>query len=47
MFGEERFGAADETVRDQLASVVDPEWLKRMVRKAATAANWQEILDTP
>lgn len=47
MVGEERFGAANESVRDQLANVVDPERLKRMVRKAAMAANWQEILDTP
>ena len=32
MFGEERFGAADASVRDQLANVVDAERLKRMVR---------------
>ena len=47
MFGEERLGAADESIRTQLANVTDSERLKRMVRKAATAANWQEILDTP
>ncbi|HEX5446641.1 MAG TPA: hypothetical protein VFW87_22675, partial [Pirellulales bacterium] len=47
MFGEERFGAADETVRAQLANVTDLERLKRMVRRAATAGNWKEILDTP
>jgi hypothetical protein len=45
LFGEERFGAADESVRDRLANVTDLERLKRMVRKAATAANWQD--DTP
>ena len=47
MFGEERLGAADESIRTQLANVTDSERLKRMVRKAATAAYWQEILDTP
>lgn len=47
MFGEERFGAADESVRDKIANVDDAERLKRMLRKAATATNWQEILDTP
>lgn len=47
LVGAERFGAADESIRAQLANVTDSERLKRMVRKAATAANWQEILDTP
>lgn len=47
LVGEERLGAADESMRAQLADVADAERLKRMVRKAATAATWQEILDTP
>ena len=47
MVGEERLGAVDESVRDQLANVTDLERLKRMVRKAVTAANWQQILYTP
>ena len=47
MVGEERFGAADEPVRDHLANLTDLERLKRMLRKAVTAATWQEILDTP
>jgi hypothetical protein len=47
IIGEERFGAADESVRNQLGSVTDLERLKRMVRKVATAVSWQEILDTP
>ncbi|HQU45177.1 MAG TPA: hypothetical protein PK867_20345 [Pirellulales bacterium] len=47
MFGEERLGAADESVRAAFENVKDLERLKRMVRKAATAATWQEILDTP
>jgi hypothetical protein len=45
--GEERCGPADETVRSQLANVTDLERLKRMLRRAAKAANWQEILETP
>ncbi len=47
MFGEERLGAADESVRAAFENVKDLERLKRMVRKAATAASWQQILDTP
>ena len=47
LVGEARFGAADDSVRVQLANVTDPERLVRMVRKAATAAGWQEILDRP
>lgn len=47
LVGETRLGAADQSVRDQLASVTDLERLKRMVSNAVIAANWQEILDTP
>jgi hypothetical protein len=47
LFGEERFGPPDESVRAQLHAVTDLPRLKRMVRRAATAAGWQEILDTP
>ena len=45
--GEERFGPADEAVRSQLQTITDLARLKRMVRRAAKAAGWQEILDTP
>jgi hypothetical protein len=45
--GEERFGLAETEVRVQLANVTDLERLKRMIRRAVTAANWQEILQTP
>jgi hypothetical protein len=45
--GEERFGSAEESVRSQLAQVTNLERLKRMLRRAVKAANWQEILDTP
>ena len=47
VFGEERFGPPDESVRAQLQAVTDLARLKRMVRRAAKAANWQEILETP
>jgi hypothetical protein len=45
--GEERLGAPNESVRAQLAAVTDLPRLKRMVRRTAKAASWQEILDTP
>jgi hypothetical protein len=45
--GEERFGPPEEAVRVQLANVTDLQRLKRMLRRAVTAANWQEILETP
>lgn len=45
-FGEERFGACGEDVRSQLSAITDLSRLKRMVRRAGSAANWQEILDT-
>jgi len=45
--GEERLGPSDEAVRSQLSNVTDLDRLKRMVRRAAKAASWQEILDTP
>jgi hypothetical protein len=45
--GEERIGAADDAVRSQLNTVTDLARLKRMVRRAAKAATWAEILETP
>jgi hypothetical protein len=47
IFGEERFGAPTESVRAQLNAVTDLPRLKRMVRRAAKAASWEEILNTP
>jgi hypothetical protein len=46
-FGEELIGRPDESIRAQLNAVTDLARLKRMVRRAAKAASWQEILDTP
>ena len=45
--GEERLGPPPGDVPVQLASVTDLERLKRILRRAATAATWQEIMDTP
>lgn len=47
LVGEERVGRADEPVRTQLANISDAERLVRMLRRAAKADTWQEILDTP
>lgn len=46
LVGEERLGAADETIRAQLENVTDPERLERMLRTALKAASWQEVLNT-
>jgi len=46
-FGEERLGTADEPIKEQLSNVTGLDRLMRMVRRAAKAASWQEILDTP
>ena len=46
-FGEERLGTPDESIKERLSNITDLARLKRMVRRAAKAASWQEILDTP
>jgi hypothetical protein len=45
--GEERLGSPDESIKQQLRNVTDLDRLMRMVRRAAKAASWQEIVDTP
>jgi hypothetical protein len=45
--GEERCGPANESIKGQLERIMDLERLDRMIRRAAKAANWEEILDTP
>jgi hypothetical protein len=47
VFGEERVGPPDESVKEQLQAITDMPRLKRMGRRAATATSWQEILATP
>jgi hypothetical protein len=46
LVGEERLGPPQESVRTQLANVTDLDRLDRMIRRAASAASWEEILDT-
>jgi hypothetical protein len=46
-FAEERLGTPDEAIKAQLGNITDLARLMRMVRRAAKAASWQEILDTP
>jgi hypothetical protein len=47
VFGEERFGPPEESVKARLDTIADLDRLERMVRRAAKAAGWQDILDTP
>jgi hypothetical protein len=47
LVGEERLGTPDESVKAQLSNITDLDRLKRMVRRAAKAASWKEILVTP
>jgi hypothetical protein len=47
LVGEERIGPADESVKVHLAGIRDLDHLGRMLRRAAKAVSWQEILDTP
>jgi hypothetical protein len=47
IFGEERLGTPDESIKAQLSNITDLARLKRMVRRAAKATSWQEILETP
>jgi hypothetical protein len=44
--GEERLGPAEESVKVQLNNISDLDRLERMVRRAAIATSWQEILET-
>jgi hypothetical protein len=47
LFGEGRFGPADESFKAKLNTITYLTRLERMVSRAVTAKNWQEILDTP
>ncbi|HEX7375888.1 MAG TPA: hypothetical protein VF278_02190 [Pirellulales bacterium] len=46
LFGEERLGPADESIKSELKNVSDLERLDRMIRRAANATSWREIMDT-
>jgi hypothetical protein len=47
LFGEERLGPAGESNEAELNSISDLERLNRLIRRAAKASTWREILDTP
>jgi hypothetical protein len=47
LVGEERLGRPDASVRARLDGIQDLDHLDRMLRRAAKAVSWQEILDTP
>ena len=47
LVGEERCGPPEESVKVLLDAITDLDRLERMVRRAAKAASWQEILETP
>jgi hypothetical protein len=43
ILGEELLGTPGESIKAQLSNITDLARLKRMVRRAAKAASWQEI----
>jgi hypothetical protein len=47
LVGEQRLGPPEESVKVRLENMSDLEHLDRMILRAATAARWQEILETP
>lgn len=46
LVGEAMFGTAVDSVREQVGMVTDLERLKRMIRRAAKASTWAEIVET-
>lgn len=46
LFGEERLGPPDEFIKSELGKVSDLDRLERMIRRAAKATAWAEIVDT-
>ena len=47
LVGEARLGSAAEPIKAAIDHISDLERLDRMIRCAAIATNWQEILNTP
>ncbi len=47
LVGEERLGPPEASVKVRLEGIRDLEHLDRMLRRAAKAGSWQEILATP
>ncbi len=47
LIGEERIGPPEESIKARLNAITDLAHLKRLVRRAATAKSWDEIVETP
>jgi hypothetical protein len=47
LVGQQQLGPPDESIRVRLDGITDLERLDRMICRAVTAADWQEILETP
>jgi hypothetical protein len=47
LVGQEKCGSPPDEVKSRLENIRDLERLDRMLRRALTAANWDEILETP
>ena len=45
--GEELLGPASAEARAALTAITEIARLKRVLRRTAKAANWQEVLETP
>jgi hypothetical protein len=47
IIAEELWGVAEEAAKAQLQNITDLDRLERMIRRAAKAAAWEELLQTP
>ncbi len=47
LVGQEKCSSPPGDVKSRLENIRDLERLDRMLRRAVTAANWDEILETP
>lgn len=47
LVGKERCGSLPDEIKSRLENIRDLERLDRMLHRAITAANWDEILETP
>lgn len=47
LVGQVKCGSPPDEVKSRLEKIRDLERLDRMLRRAVTAANWNEILETP
>jgi hypothetical protein len=45
--GQQRFGPPDEAIAARLSGITELDRLDRLVDRLLTAADWQDLLDTP